>query len=213
MMSDAYWRTPAKWNRAAKEAGVPAKVFCASMADVFEQHPVPEVNAELDAARARLWSLIEQTPWLIWQLLTKRPENVAALAPWGQAWGQAWPDNVWLGTSVENQRWANERLPILAEIPAAVRFLSCEPLLGPTYLALTAWGERINWCIVGGESGHGARRMELDWARLIVEECQRAGTAAFVKQLGSAHGPHKGGDISTWPPELQVREYPQVVAA
>jgi protein gp37 len=97
MLSEANWRNPLKWNRAAEAVGQPAKVFCASMADVFEVHPVAEVNAQLDAARLRLWSLIEQTPWLIWQLLTKRPENVAALIPWTEEW----PANVWLGTSVK----------------------------------------------------------------------------------------------------------------
>lgn len=228
MMSEANWRNPVKWNRAAERAGQPAKVFCASMADVFEVHPVAEVNAQLDEARARLWSLIDRTPWLIWQLLTKRPETVAELVPWGTDW----PANLWLGTSVENQRWADTRIPILLNTPAAMRFLSCEPLLGPVellnYLAGKTWSSTtrgangiggqmvvtdpspISWVIVGGESGPGARQMDLDWAIRIVEDCRVAGSAPFVKQLGSAFGPHKGGDMDTWPPELRVREYPVV---
>ncbi len=131
MLSEANWRNPLKWNRAAKDAGLPAKVFCASMADVFEVHPVAEVNAQLDGARLRLWSLIEQTPWLIWQLLTTRPENVAALTPWPDEW----PANVWLGTSVEDNRRAAERIPVLLQTNARTLFLSCEPLLAPVDLS------------------------------------------------------------------------------
>jgi protein gp37 len=114
--SDAYWRKPLAWDRQAAREGRQHRVFCASMADVFEG------RADLDEPRARLWALIEATPHLDWQLLTKRPGNVAAMAPWGDRW----PPNVWLGTSVENQRWADARIPVLRAVPAAVRFLSCE---------------------------------------------------------------------------------------
>src|SRR5690242_7980724 len=101
--------------------GFPEKVFCASMADVFEDH------SDLEEPRKRLWDLIEATPWLCWQLLTKRPENVAGMAPWGDEW----PSWVWLGVSAENQRWADTRIPVLLEIPARTKFISAEPLLGP----------------------------------------------------------------------------------
>jgi protein gp37 len=111
MLSEGNWQRPLKWNRDAGRAGVPGKVFCASMADVFEDHP------DLEEPRKRLWDLIEATPWLHWQLLTKRPENVAAMAPWGSGW----PSWVWLGVSAENQRWADTRIPVLLELPAAVR--------------------------------------------------------------------------------------------
>ncbi|WP_276322893.1 DUF5131 family protein [Streptomyces sp. F001] len=124
MLSDTNWRQPLKWNREAQEAGVPLRVFTASMGDVFEDHP------QVTTARERFWELIEQTPWLRWQLLTKRPENVTAMAPWKDAW----PDHVWIGTSVEDQRRADERIPLLLQINARVRFLSCEPLLGPVDL-------------------------------------------------------------------------------
>lgn len=120
MLSDANWAKPVRWNREAEAAGVPFKVFCASMADVFESHP------QVIEPRQRLWGLIETTPWLIWQILTKRIENVAEMAPWGDDW----PANVWLGTSVENQRYADERIPVLLDVSAKVRFLSCEPLIG-----------------------------------------------------------------------------------
>jgi len=123
MLSEANWQRPLRWNRDAERAGIPAKVFCASMADVFEDHP------DVAAPRERLWGVIEATPWLTWQLLTKRPENIARMVPWGSEW----PPHVWVGTSVENQRYADERIPVLvsAAVQARIRFLSCEPLLGP----------------------------------------------------------------------------------
>lgn len=186
MMSEANWRNPLKWNRAAEAAGQPAKVFCASMADVFEVHPVAEVNAQLDAARLRLWSLIEQTPWLIWQLLTKRPENVAALAPWTDAW----PANVWLGTSVEDNQRATERIPVLLPTNAQTLFLSCEPLLEDVDLSPwftgehAAAGRRPDWVIAGGESGAKAHPMHPDWARSLRDQCRAADVAFFFKQWG-----------------------------
>jgi protein gp37 len=130
--SDAYWRGPLKWARAARAAGVRKRVFCASMADVFE------AREDLDAPRARLWALIEATPELDWLLLTKRPENVASMVP--AAWlaavdprrlvAMGWPRNVILGTTVEDQEHAELRIPHLLRVPARTRFLSVEPLLG-----------------------------------------------------------------------------------
>jgi protein gp37 len=224
MMSDATWRNPVKWNRDAQATGFSALVFCASMADVFEIHPVVEVNAQLDAARARLWPLIEQTPWLTWQLLTKRPENVAELTPWDGGW----PDNVWLGTSVENQRFADERVPVLVRIPAAVRFLSCEPLLGP--VDLSAWLDTppscgcgiapegapgaagcsagcmepeppaIEWVIAGGESGPGFRSLDLDHTRSLRDQCATAGVPFLFKQVGGRTSKAGGRELDgrTW---------------
>jgi protein gp37 len=175
MLSDAYWRTPLKWNRRAQQTGTPTRVFCASMADVFENHP------QVTDARARLWQLIEQTPWLRWQLLTKRPENIAAMAPWGDAW----PDHVWIGTSVENQRYAEERIPALLKINAPIRFLSCEPLVEQIdlrpYLADVTTAPGIHWVIAGGESGAKARPMNPAWARVLRDQCDAAGTSYFFK--------------------------------
>ena len=142
---EKHWAEPLKWNAAAQAAGQRARVFCGSMADVFED------RRDLDAERVRLWVLIAQTPWLDWLLLSKRPECVRALAPWGNKW----PRNVWLGTTVEDQRRAEERLPILAGIPAVVRFISAEPLLGQ--LDLAPWLRRLDWVIAGGENHRIAR--------------------------------------------------------
>lgn len=201
MMSEAYWRNPIKWNRDAEQAGKQELVFCASMADVFEIHPVPEINAQLDAERARLWPLIEQTPWLIWQLLTKRPENVAALAPWTDTW----PANVWLGTSVEDNQRAAERIPVLGRSNADTLFLSCEPLLEDlTDLRTWLTGEhpdaarRLDWVIVGGESGTKARPMQLDWARSLRDQCEAADVTLFVKQLGTVTARSLGIRGTAW---------------
>jgi protein gp37 len=110
LFGEIHWQEPLKWNRKAEARGRPMLVFCASMADVFEDHPV------LAPEREKLWALMERTPWLVWQLLTKRPENVPEMAPWGNTW----PPNVWLGTSIENQRWADIRIQELLRAPATV---------------------------------------------------------------------------------------------
>jgi len=117
------WLQPVRWNRVAEAAGRPAKVFCSSLADVFDN----QVPAEW---RVDLWRLIRATPWLTWLLLTKRPQNIVKMLP------EDWPafGNVWLGTTVENQAEAERRIPHLLSVPARVRFLSCEPLLGPVDL-------------------------------------------------------------------------------
>jgi protein gp37 len=121
---DANWRKPLKWNREAADTGRTRRVFCASMADVFEDHP------DLGAPRVRLWELIEQTPNLNWLLLTKRPENAAAMVPAG--WASGWPKRVWLGVSAETQKFADQRIPILIDLPVTgERFVSAAPLLGP----------------------------------------------------------------------------------
>ncbi len=177
-LSDAHWAKPLAWDRAAAAAGRPALVFCASMADVFE------ARDDLDPLRARLWELIESTPNLIWQLLTKRPEQIPRRVPpyWLsdsiEEWG-GWPSNAWVGTSVENQHYAELRIPRLLEVPAPVRFLSAEPLLGPIDHDLTG----IDWVIVGGESGPNARPMHPGWARALRDRC----TAPGYKVIGHDH--------------------------
>jgi protein gp37 len=137
----------------------------------------------LNQERARLWSLIEQTPNLDWLLLTKRPQHITSMTPWGDKW----PDNVWIGSSIENQKLAELRLPFLLSVPAAVRFLSCEPLLGP--LDLRSWFNRpsynpIDWVIVGGESGTHSRPMHPDWALGLLRQCSRAHIPFHFKQWG-----------------------------
>ncbi len=172
-MSDRHWAEPLKWSAEALEAGVRDRVFCASMADVFED------RGDLDPKRQRLWALIAATPHLDWLLLTKRIHMVAQLVPWGSAW----PANVWLGTTVEDQRRAAERLPILVDLPAVVRFVSAEPLLEP--LDLERWLPGVDWLIAGGESGPGARPPAPAWFTGLRDQCVAAGTAFFFKQWGN----------------------------
>lgn len=186
-MSEQYWRQPLAWNDAAAAAGKRVRVFCGSMCDVFEAHP------QADALRPALWRLIARTPHLDWMLLTKRPENILAMSPWTEPW----PHNVWIGTSVEDQRRADERIPILLQVPARVRWLSCEPLLGPVDLwepryklpklgkgSAFNWGDGVHWVIAGGESGAKARPMHPDWARSLRDHCVAAGVAYHFKQWG-----------------------------
>lgn len=139
--SESYWLQPISWNKEAEAAGKRRRVFCAPLCDVFEgPDTMPsEVWPLVSAARRHLYHLIEKTPCLDWLLLTKRPANVNTLIP--VRWSARLPDNVWIGTSVENQAAADERIPYLLRIPARVRFLSCEPLLGPVDINKAAWGE------------------------------------------------------------------------
>jgi protein gp37 len=121
--SAANWRNPVAWDAAAKRDGVRRRIFCASLADVFEDHP------DLPAVRADLWPLIERCDGLDWQLLTKRPENIRAMVPPSWLAPGGWPAHAWAGTTVEDQKRAAQRIPHLLAVPARVRFLSCEPLL------------------------------------------------------------------------------------
>lgn len=227
--AESYWKQPLKWDRDAKEAGQRRRVFCASLADVFEnyreQMKMPNgswatinrhwgkftgyhgVNlkggndaASMAHVRERLFRLIEETPNLDWLLLTKRPENIAKLWPSADIFDGSPGDgkavylpNVWLGVSVEDQQRADERIPILLQTPAAVRFLSVEPLLGPVDLDFDqyespGWFEYrknlLHWIIVGGESGPDARPCHPDWVRSIRDQCQAAGVPFFFKQIG-----------------------------
>lgn len=198
---EKHWQEPLKWNRKAQEEGVRRRVFCASMADVFEllprEHPQ---RGEMEAARLDLWELIENTPWLDWLLLTKRPEEVRVMVPGMWLAEGDWPANVWVGTTVENQEQADLRIPHLIRIPAPVRFLSCEPLLGPVDIrqwleidrlersgkwVRSGWKAEISWVILGGESGPGSRPFHLQWARDVMMQCAVGEVPCFVKQLGA----------------------------
>lgn len=231
---------PLRWRE-------PRRVFVNSVSDLFHED-VP------DAFIFDVWSTMAQAERHTFQILTKRP---ARMLQWfneyvpdacsGEQPAPVWPlPNVWLGVSVENQAAADERIPLLAETPAAIRFLSCEPLLEALQLdfediSLRSWdGRTIDWVIVGGESGKGARPMDIEWAYSIAAQCKSAGVAAFVKQLGDVpmEPEHvwrgramtrllsaknhdrvpdgfvplqmgkKGSDMSAWPEELRVREFP-----
>ncbi|MFL6621252.1 MAG: DUF5131 family protein [Sulfurifustis sp.] len=170
--SEAHWEEPRRWNQEAAEEGIRRRVFCASMADVFEN------RRELNSWRDKLWTLIQETPWLDWLLLTKRPSLIGRYAPWADTW----PKNVWLGTTVESQRIAKQRLPNLVEHPAVVRFISCEPLLG--VLDLRPWLSSLSWVIAGGESGPRARPMNPAWVRELRDQCLSAGVPFHFKQWG-----------------------------
>lgn len=192
-----YWKQAFRWDAKAMKAGERQRVFCASMADVFESH------ADVLQARADLFDVIKNTPCLDWLLLTKRPENFVQHLP--KDWGEGYP-NVWLGVSVENQEQADWRIPILVRTPAVVKFLSCEPLLGPIMLQKAELGSTggwianpnepddflywiardngIKWVIVGGESGPRARPMHPDWARSLRDQCEKSSVYFFFKQWG-----------------------------
>lgn len=185
------WRKPLVWQRKAAKSGIRPRVFCASLADVFD-------NQADEAWRTDLWRLIAATSSLDWLLLTKRPQNIRKMLPAG--WGEGW-SNVWLGTTVEDRARATQRLPSLGSVPAAVRFISAEPLvedwsdLLPD--ALARW--RLDWIICGGESGGGAREMPAAWARRMRDATLTGGSAFFMKQMSRK---------APIPPDLLVRQFP-----
>lgn len=177
---DPYWARPLKWDQLAKQQGARGKIFCASMADVFEQ------RLDLVPHRNRLFKLVHQTAQLDWMIPTKRPQNIKRLLPPDFVY----PHNLWLGTTVCHQHDAEKRIPYLLEHrDAAVRFLSCEPLLGPVditkYLYPNKWGATVDWCIVGGESGAGSRPMNPVWANHLIRQCKEANVPVFFKQYGN----------------------------
>lgn len=186
-----YWKGPVIWNRNADRfealTGHRQRVFCASLADVFDNQADP-------AWRADLFGLIRQTPRLDWLLLTKRPFNIAKMLP--EDWEDGYP-NVWLGMTAEDQERFDARWKHLEAVPAAVRFISYEPAIGPLSIANASL--KPDWLIVGGESGHGARPMNSEWARDIVAECREFDVAPFFKQWGTnTNNPlFTGRDIST----------------
>lgn len=231
--SEANWRKPIKWNRQAEihhnawqafkethpgltdaqlvEAGFAKperqRVFCASLADVFD-------NAVPDAWRMDLFSLIAKTPYLDWLLVTKRVGNVMRMCSGDGLMFDMIADRVWLGVTICNQEEADRDIPKLMQIPAKVRWLSMEPLLGPVDLSQwldiiqyedgAAWMRRnighlhdmLDWVVVGGESGPHARPMHPAWARSLRDQCAAAGVPLLFKQWGEwvPHGPIPGGD-------------------
>lgn len=226
---NADWNKPIRWDREAEKAGVRMRVF-PSLCDWLED------REELVDVRERFAALIQATPHLDWLLLTKRPESIG-LASEAFGWGvqsHGLPPNVWYGVSVENQEYADVRLPHIAGMQAAVRWVSYEPALGPVDFA--PWAPALDWIVVGGESSQGgkaARPFDVAWARGVIDQCRGAGTVVFVKQLGSrpfdsavrigidGPGSHAvaldladshGGDPDEWPEDLRVRQQPKIVA-
>ncbi len=192
--SPAYWRQPLRWQAEAARTGQPRRVFASHLSDVFDNRA--------DAGwRADLWQLVRDTPALTWMVLTKRPQNIAPMLP--PDWGGGWA-NVWLGVTAEDQAEAARRLPGLLAIPAAVRWISAEPLLAPLDLRPWLGWHAISWVIAGGESGGGARPMHPAWARRLRDQCAASGAAFWMKQTGGnrANWPGmsgKGDDITQWP--------------
>jgi protein gp37 len=165
------WAQPLSWQRKAKASGVSYRVFCASLADVFDNHK--SVQPEW---RDDLWALIKSCPDLDWLMLTKRPQNIAKMLP--ADWGNGY-HNVWLGSTVESQKEA-DRLDHLTRVPAVVRFLSMEPLLGA--VNLSAHIDRLHWVITGGENHRHYRPVNPDWFRGLRDQCAAAGVPFLFKQ-------------------------------
>jgi protein gp37 len=195
---EEHWKAPLRLNKRAGKLGIRLKVFCASTADVFED------NQQVVSERLKLWNLISKTPNLDWQLLTKRPQNILSMVPATWLTGN-WPSNVWIGTSVEDQDAADKRIPVLLKVPAAVRFLSCEPLLGPVDLKGVKEGD-LQWLIAGGESQPRCRPMDEAWARSLRDQCKSVGIAFFMKQMGGVRD--KRHELADLPEDLRVREFP-----
>jgi protein gp37 len=190
--SAANWRKPIQWDKAAKASGRRPRVFCASLADVFDNQAHQEWRDEL-------FEMIAATPNLDWLLLSKRPENIDGMLPlsWRASAGPNW-GNVWLGTTCEDQAAYDRRWPILSKIPAAVHFISYEPAIGP--LRINPGVFQPDWLICGGESGPGARMMDPNWAAAIKHDCQRAGIHFFMKQMTGK---------KPIPDHLMLREFPR----
>lgn len=197
--SEANWKLPLRWARKAREAiedfetGIltlrPARprVFCASLADVFD-------NQAPEQWRADLWALIDATPELDWLLLTKRPENIERMLG---LWEMGIPRNVWLGTTAEDQANYDRRWPILRRVPAAVKFISYEPAIGQ--LRLFGDAPFPDWFICGGESGPGHRDMDPDWTRWVKHVCEYHGIPFFMKQMAGK---------KPIPEDLKMRQFP-----
>jgi protein gp37 len=173
-----YWRKPLNWEDQARagRVGKDSKrwlVFAGDLCDIFDR------LGDNDA-RTRMWELFRRTPHLTWLILTKRPQHISEFLP--ADWGEGYR-NVWLGVTVENRENGYPRIEALRRVPAALHFVSCEPLLeGLPDIDLTD----IDWAIVGGESGSEARPFDIEWARAIKKKCQESSTTFFFKQLGNA---------------------------
>lgn len=213
---------------------IPRRIFVNSMSDLFHEGIPFEVIDQV-------FTVMVAANWHTYQILTKRADRMFEYFHSGRHDNGNGPDranyhldeNIWIGVSVETQEYADVRIPFLLNTPAAVRFISYEPALGPLSFRWATWQDYrrvpgksmghldgmngIDWVIVGGESGPGARPFDTEWAQRVVYECKEAGVACFVKQLG-AHviqggerrkkADKKGGDMHEWPHEIRVREFP-----
>lgn len=207
------WKDPIRWNKEAASTGVRKKVFCASLADWLDD----EVPTEW---REDLFTLIETCRHLDWLMLTKRPENALTMLP------TAWLVNpmpwVWMGTTAENQKYFDLRVPILATIPAALRWVSYEPALGPILIDHER-KEFFSWLIIGGESSQltPARPFDMAWAESAIRQCRDLGITPFMKQTGDSvvwngdtlpgFKDKAGTNPMEWPTTIRVREFPKAM--
>jgi len=196
--SVATWRKPYRWDRRAMEAGVRTRVFCASLADVFDNAVDPQWRR--DAA-----AVIRDTPHLDWMLLTKRIGLVNRMVE--RDFGGDLPRNVWMGASVVTQEEADRDIPKLLDVDASVRWLSMEPLIERVQVDPVQM-RGLDMIVVGGESGRGARHMSLEWARDLLQQAHKGGTAFHFKQMSQADRPADYGEIEAFPEDLRVRELP-----
>lgn len=190
-----------KWNDSKR-------IFTCSWSDFFIE--------DADTWRDDAWDVIRKTPHHQWQILTKRPERIAQSLP--HDWGEGW-DNVWLGVSVESQEQVH-RIETLSKIPAKIRFISAEPLIGPIDLTgIKNLATHFHWCIIGGESGNDLgkylyRPCDLEWITKLIDDLNSASVQVFVKQTGTwlskklVLADRHGGEIDEWPACIQVRDFP-----
>lgn len=209
----------------------PRRVFVNSVSDLFHEDVpdwfIDQVFVVMALAQRHTFQILTKRADRMARYLRARDRVEEIYAQWSTVSGSApelpaWPlPNVWLGVSVENQQAADKRIPLLLHTPAAVRFLSCEPLLGRVNVLESiplASAGGLDWVIIGGESGKGARRFELNWAEFLIDQCRGAGVAVFMKQIGALTtmgGPDftyatggDAGDMDRWPNQFRVREFP-----
>lgn len=199
--SDKLWRKIENWNREAAKNEKVAQVFCGSMCDIMEIHSNPIVNNTMNALRLKMWETVDKTQFLRWLFLTKRPENIEELFP--MKWvHDGFPHNAWIGVSIEDLFAYSERIEPIKNLNVK-KFASVEPLIDRIHCFDPT---NFDWVIVGGESQPGCRRMEIEWAQEIVDNCLTAGVPVFVKQLGG--WPDKRNNIETFPEGLRVRQFP-----
>jgi protein gp37 len=210
------WRGKMITSPECPVCGLPAlrptrqRVFVNSLSDLFED------LQEVLPWRNEFFAMTQMYSNLDYLLLTKRPENIARFSP--HDWNQfGWPNNIWLGVSVENQARADERIPLLLKVPAAVHWLSVEPMLELVDLVQAVnkldWLDPaslkpggIDWVVVGGESGPGCRPMDVKWARSVRDQCRRAGVPYYFKQIGGY--PDRREKLEDLPRDLKIREWP-----
>ena len=180
------WSKIIKIHKEAEVSKKRVRVFCGSMMDWCD-NSIPVDST----VRTELWDLIRNTPWIDWQLLTKRAGNIKKFLPGD--WGGGY-DNVWLGVTVEDNKYGLDRLHKLLEIPAKVRFLSCEPLLESLTVTYPLSLGGIHWVIIGGESGSGCRKMNKEWVYRLINQCNYAKVPVWFKQWGG-NTKDKGGNL------------------